>query len=139
MQNLHKKNKRRSPILAFPLPSAYWVLTSEFGMGSGEPPVVSSPHLNLKAYMRGLFLLYYILFSDNSLKTRYIYSSNWLGLHLNLSPRSISSGQLNTSRYLHLHPINLIVYKGTYLKRVGILVLEFASNLDAFSSYRFRT
>ena len=41
--------------------------------------------------------------------------------------RPISIGQLNTL-LLHLKPINLVVFKGTYCSR-----------LDAFSGYPFRT
>ena len=56
------------------------------------------------------------------------------------SPRPISTGQLNTLPCLHLLPINLVVYKGTYsLEVMGNLILRTASRLDAFSVYPFRT
>ena len=56
------------------------------------------------------------------------------------SPRSISMSQLNTLPCLHLSPINLVVYKGSYsLWVMGKLVLRSVSHLDAFSVYPFRT
>ena len=54
-----------------------------------------------------------------------------------LSPRSISTGQLNTSLCLHSQPINLIVFEGSYY--LGNLILRGASRLDAFSVYPFHT
>ena len=56
-----------------------------------------------------------------------------------LSPRPISIGQLNTLLHLHLRPINHIVYMGPYSKRMGYLISGWASRLDAFSVYPFRT
>ena len=55
------------------------------------------------------------------------------------SPRSISIGQLNMLPCLHLQPINLIIFKGSYFRRMGNLVLRGASRLDAFSVYPFQT
>jgi len=40
---------------------------------------------------------------------------------------------------LHLRPINLIVYEGSYSLRTGNLILRGVSCLDAFSAYPFRT
>ena len=60
--------------------------------------------------------------------------------YIGLNPRSISTGQLNMSPCFHLQPINLIVFKGSYLHKVmGNLILELASRLDAFSGYPFPT
>ena len=57
-----------------------------------------------------------------------------------LSPRFISIGQLNTLLHLHLQPINHIVYvESYYLNGMGYLILGWASHLDAFSVYPFRT
>ena len=54
------------------------------------------------------------------------------------SPRPISSSQLHTLLHFHLCPIYLVVFKGTYFfKRMGDLILEGASRLDAFSVYPF--
>ncbi len=55
------------------------------------------------------------------------------------SPRPISTGRLNTSRCVHLRPINLVVYQGPYpVNPVGDLISRTASRLDAFSAYPFR-
>ena len=57
-----------------------------------------------------------------------------------LSPRYISIGQLNTLLYLHLQPINQLVFLVSYqLNVVGYLILGWASHLDAFSVYPVRT
>ena len=58
---------------------------------------------------------------------------------LRSSPRPISTGQLNTLLRLHLRPINLVVFKGSYFFRMGDLILRSASRLDAFSVYPLRT
>ena len=55
------------------------------------------------------------------------------------SPRSISIGQLNVLLRLHLQPINLVIFKGSYFRRMGNLILRAASRLDAFSVYPFHT
>ena len=56
------------------------------------------------------------------------------------SPRPISTAKLNASRHLHTQPINLVVYKGSYLiQSVGYLIFGSASRLDAFSVYPIRT
>ena len=54
--------------------------------------------------------------------------------------RPISDSQLNTLLCLHLCPINLVVFKGSYRFKIsGYLILGGASRLDAFSVYPFRT
>ena len=59
---------------------------------------------------------------------------------LRISPRPISTGQLNASRHVHLQPINHVFYMGSYhVNRVGSLILRWASRLDAFSAYPFPT
>ena len=56
------------------------------------------------------------------------------------SPRPISTRLLNGSLHLHIVPINLVVFKGSYLiDSVGYLILGPASRLDAFSVYPIRT
>ena len=57
----------------------------------------------------------------------------------NTSFRPISIGKLSASPRLHLRPINLVVYKGTFVLLQGYLILRQASRLDAFSGYPFRT
>ena len=57
-----------------------------------------------------------------------------------LSPRPISTSQLHTLRCFYLWPINPLVSVGALThKRVGDLILEQVSRLDAFSGYPFRT
>ena len=57
-----------------------------------------------------------------------------------LSPRAISTGQLNTLLCLHLRPIDQIVFLGPYsLEEMGDLILGGVSRLDAFSVYLVRT
>ena len=56
------------------------------------------------------------------------------------SPRPISTRLLNGSLHLHIVPINLVVFKGSYLiDSVGYLISGPASRLDAFSVYPIRT
>src|SRR5918996_2272392 len=56
------------------------------------------------------------------------------------SPRPISTGQLHTLPCFHFPPINLVVCEGPYLvEPVGDLISRWASHLDAFSAYPFRT
>ena len=56
------------------------------------------------------------------------------------SPRPISTRLLNGSRHVHIVPIDLVVFKGSYLiDSVGYLILGPASRLDAFSVYPLRT
>ena len=54
--------------------------------------------------------------------------------------RSISTGKLNALLRLHTRPINVVVSNGpSGGKPQGDLVLRWASRLDAFSGYPFRT
>ena len=65
-----------------------------------------------------------------------------LGFTHNLwsSPRPISTCKLHASRRFHFRPINLVVFKGSYLiNSVGYLILRPVSRLDAFSVYPIRT
>ena len=50
---------------------------------------------------------------------------------------TISTLRLHTLPHFHLEPINLVVYKGSYI--LGNLILRGASRLDAFSAYPLRT
>ena len=57
-----------------------------------------------------------------------------------LSPRPISTTQLNLLQDLHLWPIKQVVSLRPYhLNGVGSLILELASHLDAFSAYPNQT
>ena len=65
---------------------------------------------------------------------------NVLSLKSRSSPRTISTSQLKALLPLHIWPIYLIIYKGSYqLNAVGDLILRLASRLDAFSAYPVRT
>ena len=69
-----------------------------------------------------------------------LFFQNWIYCNnAKLSPRPISTSQLNTSPCVHLWPINLIISKGSYFLRMGNLILGGASRLDAFSVYPFRS
>ena len=58
---------------------------------------------------------------------------------VNPSPRPISTGRLNTLLCVHLRPINVMVSSRALLRyRMGMLILERVSHLDAFSGYPFR-
>ena len=108
---------------AVQVPSALRSLTSVFGMGTG------------------------VTFSPSSLDVRLrrcVFPENWMRMcvarQLRISPRPISTGQLNASRHVHLQPINHVFYMGSYhVNRVGSLILRWASRLDAFSAYPFPT
>ena len=52
-----------------------------------------------------------------------------------LNPRPISDYQLSTLLYLHLSPIYLVVFKGSYCFHMRYPILRGASRLDAFSVY----
>jgi hypothetical protein len=55
------------------------------------------------------------------------------------SPRPISTGLLTALLRLHIRPIDLVVYQGSYsLKGMGELISGLASRLDAFSGYPCR-
>ena len=58
-----------------------------------------------------------------------------------MSPSPVSTGRLHPSRGFHLRPIKHVFYMRATdaRRRQGILILEQASRLDAFSGYPFRT
>jgi hypothetical protein len=75
---------------------------------------------------------------DANNKNQQVYHQH--GLLVWASPRPISTGRLHTSQCFHPRPINPIVSRGPYPRKVvGDLILERASRLDAFSGYPFRT
>ena len=78
---------------------------------------------------------------QNWIITAYIFSLTLrVSSELWSSPRSISTRLLNGSLHLHIVPINLVVFKGSYLfKTMGHLIFGSASRLDAFSVYPIRT
>ena len=80
----------------------------------------------------------YTMFESLHLQNR-IQQTLYHKIFIRSSPRSISIGQLNTLPCLHLQPIYLIIFKGSYFRRMGNLILRAASRLDAFSVYPFHT
>ena len=59
----------------------------------------------------------------------------------NQADRTISTGKLHALLHFHTQPINLVVYEGPLggSSPQGNLILGWASRLDAFSGYPFRT
>ena len=88
------------------VPSARKGLTSVFGMGTGDPLC----HCHRKYYTH-ISVRFYHLSAPWQLKITYSLYNSMLWS----SPRPISIGQLNALLHLHLRPIYLVVYQGTYL------------------------
>ena len=116
------------------LSSAQVSLTSVFGMGTGGSSPSSTPAIpdqRQLLFLEGIYLQNWISNCFQQMK----YQSK-----MGSSPRPISTRLLNDSRHLHIVPINLVVFKGSYLiVSVGYLILRPASRLDAFSVYPIRT
>ena len=102
--------------------------------GRHQPSIFGTTELNFCVRYGNRCILFAIV---TAYKLNKICSAN-LSLKPWSSVRPISIGQLNTLPYLHLRPINVIVYHGSYLKG-GDLFLWGASYLDAFSTYPFHT
>ena len=104
-----------------------WILTA-----------ISTNYLIKKTNARNLWFLGKLAFHAS-----FMFPQNWTMKKISntwSSPRPISTAKLNTSRHLHLQPINLVVFKGSYpVNLVGYLISGAASCLDAFSVYPFRT
>ena len=102
-------------------------LTSVFGMGTGGTSLPLTPTVFLHPF-------WYPENQTASIMDRVIFIHFWK------SPRPISTRWLNMSPCLHLAPINLLVFEGSYsLEVMGYLILRTASRLDAFSVYPIRT
>src|SRR5581483_9691563 len=55
-------------------------------------------------------------------------------------PRAISTDPLNTLLCVHVPPIDVVVFHGSYsLEEMGGLISRWASRLDAFSGYPVQT
>ncbi len=120
-----------------------------FGMGTGVTPPLSPPkpcldtkpttpnkgqQTGLQQVGENIYIAKKIQVTKQSLKNSTASTSC-----NNTSPRSISTGRLNTLRCLHVRPINVVTYHGPYpVNPVGDLILERVSHLDAFSGYPFR-
>ena len=116
------------------LSSAQVSLTSVFGMGTGGSSPSSTPAIpDLRQ------LLFFWRHIPSKLNIELLQQMKYQS-KMGSSPRPISTRLLNDSRHLHIVPINLVVFKGSYLIiSVGYLILRPASRLDAFSVYPIRT
>ena len=117
------------------LSSAQVSLTSVFGMGTGGTSPSLTPAtqmtLSLASLLEGMY---------PQTEYRTAWQTEYQFFKMGSSPRPISTSLLNASRRLHMMPINLVVFKGSYLiNSVGYLILRSASRLDAFSVYPIRT
>ena len=126
------------------LSSAQVSLTSVFGMGTGGTSPSSTPTdltgsvyhnwFTLSSVFRRTCLQNWIITASIFSLTLRVSSELWS------SPRPISTRLLNGSLHLHIMPINLVVFKGSYLfETMGYLIFGSASRLDAFSVYPIRT
>ena len=101
-------------------------LTTVFGMGTGGSSPSLTPTLPfiqdaytpyippVKAYLQNRITHPIQVTRKNSSSFSILHSRYALNLLLWSSPRPISISQLNTSRHLHLWPINHIVFVGSY-------------------------
>ena len=113
--------------------SALVSLTSVFGMRTGGTSLPSSPqwYITDSLWLYLVFVTQYHIYIENISHLSSFVKANLFGLakflfslsfHINSlslfvkrsSPRPISIGQLNTLLHLHLRPINLVVFKGSY-------------------------
>ena len=112
-------SRRRAPV-----PSAKKRFTSVFGMGTGISTSLWSP----ADYYEIQEVEYRVVGRES--KGQYGQAS-----------RHISNGRLNMLPCLHRHPINQLVLLAPSVESssMGHLILGWASRLDAFSGYPFRT
>ena len=110
------------------LSSALMCLTSVFGMGTGVTTSISSPE------MFCILTFQYTL--KNIYKSSVVHPTKFAWL----SPRPISSGQLNTLLHLHSQSIKHVCLHVALLDySMRYLILWRVSHLDAFSVYPFQT
>ena len=119
-----------------------------FGMGTGVSPPLWSPNISFLAKeesslrlraMRGL-RIHHVRQTTNRAGDPQGRRPTLKSEIERSSPRPISTAQLKGLPPLHLRPINQLVLLGSYpVIPVGDLILGWASHLDAFSAYPFRT
>ena len=110
-------------------------------MGTGGTSLLSSPDFSFEVVPSKLNnVINQILVSLLSIYILYLLELNRIlfGI-LWSSPRTISINQLHMLPHFHLWPINQVVSLGPYCFRMGNLISEGASRLDAFSVYPVRT
>jgi hypothetical protein len=128
MKRREKDNKKAGDDLLSrrraPVPSAKKRFTSVFGMGTGISTSLWSP----ADYLEIQKIEYRVVGRES--KGQYGQAS-----------RHISNGRLNMLPCLHRHPINQLVLLAPSVESssMGHLILGWASRLDAFSGYPFRT
>ena len=113
-------------------------LTSVFGMGTGATPPAIPPEILIPC--ESLYYHNHVRIASNIL-VRNIFDEQG-GREVNgQGTRSISTGKLNTLLRLHPQPIDVVVYHGPSegYYSLGDLILRWASRLDAFSGYPYRT
>ena len=98
------------------VPSALGGLTSGFGMGPGVPPLPwSLTNKGYSCFMRVFSRALRAAQCDVKFKGFKNHASVQNILKKRRA-RPISNARLNALQHLHLHPINLVVYKGSYRK-----------------------
>ena len=132
-----------SHTLASAVPSALEGLASGFGMGPGVSPPLSPPKHYETTQPSEPATLWRL---NDPVGVSESYSGCEQPSRANkfdrlwVSPRPVSTSQLHTLRCFHTWPINPMVSWGALTQqRVGDLILEQASRLDAFSGYPSRT
>ena len=113
------------------VPSALKSLTSVFGMETGVTSSLLPPKTDYSHFQFSL---------DTSTDPCLV---RLCELFCGQAARPISTSKLNALPHLHTWPINLVVFEGSSVSPVargkGYLILGWASRLDAFSGYPFRT
>ena len=117
--------------VALQVPSTQLSLTSVFGMVTGGSSMPLPPDYS-----------FWVLAPSKLNNAPYLFSNpsfNQLPADSWTSPRAISTIQLHTLLHFHLWPIYPVFSRCPYSFRLGNLISEGASRLDAFSVYPVRT
>ena len=143
---------RRRPTLppGVAVPSAQTGLTSLFGMERGVPRRhghLDLQYLNVRSLngpcwaCRSIAEVWHMLGrtfgkAQKRVNEVFFYKGAREG---RASLRAISTARLHASLHFHLQPINVVIFHDPFVRKLGILILEMASHLDAFSAYPDRT
>ena len=119
------------------VPSAVKSLTTVFGMGTGVASSLLPPK------NESLYLVFGVLCFVFGFKHAGAILVRLCPLFCGQAARPISTSKLNALPHLHTWPINLVIFEGSSVSPVargkGYLILGWASRLDAFSGYPYRT